>query len=58
MYRDNPQTSVELKEAIGKEIRCIDSEVTKTVFDNMKKRPQVCIKSGGHQLKTFVFRKL
>ena len=57
VYRDNPQTLTELKEAIGKEIRCIGSEVTKAVFDSMKKRAQDCIQSGGHHLKNFLFKK-
>ena len=40
VFRDNPQTLTELREAIGKEMRCIGSKVTKADFDSMNKRAQ------------------
>ena len=57
VYRDSPKTLTELKEAVGNEITCIGSEVTKTVFDSTKKIAQDCIESGCHHLKNFVFNK-
>ena len=48
VYQDNPQTVTELKEAIGKEITSIGSEVTKAVNDSMKKMVPDWILSGGH----------
>ena len=57
VHRDNPQALTELKEAIDKEIMCIGSEMTKAVFDSMKKSAQDYIQSGGHHLKNFVFKK-
>ena len=57
VYRDDPLTLTEVKEGIGKEIRCIRSEVTKAVCHKMKKRAQDCIQSGGHHLINFVFNK-
>ena len=55
--RDNPQILTELKEAIGTEMRCISSEVTRAVFDSFKKRAQDCIQSGDHYLKNVLFKK-
>ena len=54
-YRYNPQSLLELKEAIDKEIRCIGSEVTRAVFDSMKKKAQDCIQLGGHHLKKLLY---
>ena len=42
------QTVTELKEAIGKEITIIGSEIRKHVIDIMKKKAQDCIQSGSH----------
>ena len=50
----NPQTVTELKEAIGKEMTSIGSEVTKAIIDSVKKKAQYCIQSGGHLLKKIV----
>ena len=50
VYRGNPKTATELKEAIRKEITSNGSEVTKTVLDCMKKNNQDCNQSGGHHL--------
>ena len=58
VYQDNLQTVTELKEAIGKEITSIGSEVTKAVIDRMKKRAQDYIQSGGHHMKNVVFENL
>ena len=33
------------------------AEVTKAVFDSMKKRAQDCVQLGGHHLENFVFKK-
>ena len=54
-YKDNPKAFTELKEAIGKEITRIGSEVTKAVIDSVKKRAKDCIQLGGHHLKNVVF---
>ena len=43
LYQANLQTDTELKEAIGKEITSIGSEVTKAVVDSMEKKTQDCI---------------
>ena len=48
VYQDNPQTVTELKEAIGKEITSLGSEVTKAFNDSMKKIVPDCILSGSH----------
>ena len=52
--KDDTQTVSELEEAIGNEITNIDSEVTKAVFDRLKKRAQDFFKLGGHFLKSVV----
>ena len=54
LYQDNPQTVIELKQTMDKELKSIGSEVTKAVIDNMKRRANDCVQSGGHHLKTFV----
>ena len=38
LYKDNPRTVTELKEATAKEITRIGSEVTKAVINSVKKR--------------------
>ena len=41
--------------ALGMKVTCNGSEITKTVIDSVDKKVQVCIQSGGNQLKNFVF---
>ena len=43
-----------LSVALGKEVTCIGSEVTKAVINSVNKKAQACIQSEGHQLKNFV----
>ena len=50
-----PQTVIEFKEAIGKKITSIGSEVTKTVIDSMKKRAHDCIQPEGRHFKNCCF---
>ena len=40
-----------LNVALGEEITCFCSEVTKALIDSVNKGAQDCIQSGGHQLK-------
>ena len=40
--------------ALGKDMTCIGSEVTKTVIDSVNKKAQDCIQSEGYQLKNVV----
>ena len=39
-----------LNVALGKEITCNGSEVTKAVIHGVNKKTQDCLQSGGHQL--------
>jgi hypothetical protein len=49
VYRNNPQTIPELKEAITQEINAITKEECIKVIDNFARRTQVCLQqNGGH----------
>lgn len=49
VYRDNPQTIPELKQAITRKIRAIPKEECVRVIDNFARRAQVCLqRNGGH----------
>ena len=50
VYRDNPQSIPELKEAISREIRAIDKEECGRVIDNFARRVQVCLQQNGSHL--------
>ena len=52
---NNLHTVSDFKEAIGKEITSIGSDVKKTLIDSVKKRAQDSIQSGGHHLVNVVF---
>ena len=58
VYRDNPKTITELKEAIATEIRSIGPGVTSAVMNSMKKRAQICIQSGGRHMKNIILKNL
>ena len=57
VFRENPKAVSELKEAISKAIRCIDSELVKAVIEGMKIRAQDYNQSGGDHLSNIVFKK-
>lgn len=57
VYRENPTTLDQLKEAIRTEIRLISSEMTAEVMKNMRKRVDFCIASNGRHLKDIIFKK-
>ena len=54
-YKDNFQTVTELIQAIGKEIRSIDSKVTKPSATIRKKWPRIASNHEVHTLKIVVF---
>ena len=58
VYQAYSQTVTELKKAIGKETRCIGSEVTKAGIGSMKKSAQHFIQSRGRHLDNYVFSKI
>ena len=57
VYRDNPKTVTELKEAIATEIRAIGLGVASAVMNSMKKHAEICIQSGGRHMKNIIFHK-
>ena len=50
LRKERIERILKVKEAIGKKITNIDSEVTTPVIDSVKKMAQDCIQSGCHQL--------
>ena len=54
VYRVNPKTISELKDAILSEIRLITKDNRRAVMANMKKRTECSYKAGRCQLKDYV----
>ena len=57
VYRENPTTLDQLKEAIQTEIRLISPEMTSAVMKTMRKRAESCIASKGRHMKNIIFNK-
>ena len=57
VYRGKPKTLNELKDAIRAEISLIGPDMTKKVMENMLKRADFCIASGGRHMKSIIFKK-
>lgn len=55
VYINKPQTLVALKENIRQEIENLSPEVLRTVMENVVKRAQICINSGGSHLTDIIF---
>lgn len=57
VYRNKPQSVDELKNAIRTEISLIGQDVLQKVMENMLKRAESCVASGGRHMKDIVFSK-
>ena len=57
VYRENPTTIDQLKEAIRTEIGLVSSHMTAEVMRDMRKRIDLCIASNRRHLKDIMFKK-
>ena len=49
VYKNTPRTIEQLKDAIGQEIQAVNVDTLGKVFQNLKKRIQVCLDVKGDQ---------
>ena len=55
VYNDSPQTIGELAKSIAKAIRNIPQQTLERVFENMKKRVELCVKENGHHFEHLLY---
>ena len=56
VYRGNPTTLTDLKDAIDSEIRLIGPAITSAVMNSMRNRAEFCIQSTGGHMKNIIFK--
>jgi len=56
VFTNKPQTLLQLKENIRREITAIDVHILQRVMDSMKKRISDCIQNKGGHLSNVIFK--
>ena len=57
VYKNKPQSIIDLKRNIREEIRTISTEILKNVINSLPRRMEACIKSNGKHLNDVIFKK-
>ena len=57
VYKNKPQSIIDLKRNIREEIRTILTEILKNVINSLPRRMEACIKSNGKHLNDVIFKK-